>query len=188
MMIVNWTRFNENKSIFTKEMAEEIVFYFTDGSKYSDELFDLLFSGSFVNEDDDFSYGDFSEASFSEMDDLVNVLFTKSKYSLEFSEVLINIYNKIREERKDFPEISEMIDSYINFIDDGFDFTIRYNHDEYNIILEKTYMGDFDVFFECANRVRNNLKKNSYSYLKECKYYVYKNGRSNMEFIIHLKK
>jgi len=185
MMIVNWTRFNENKSIFTKEMAEEIVFYFTDGSKYSDELFDLLFS---TGEYFDFEYGDFIEASFSEMDDLVNVLFTKSKDSLEFSEVLINIYNKIREERKDFPEISEMIDSYINFTDDGFDFTIRYNDDEYKLILNKTYMGDFDVFFECANRVRNNLKKNSYSYLKECNYYVYKFGRSNMEFIINIKK
>ena len=65
---------------------------------------------------------------------------------------------------------------------------VRYNHDEYNIILEKTYMGDFDVFFECANRVRNNLKKNSWPILAKCKYYVYKDGRSNMEFIINIKK
>ena len=141
-MISNWQKFNENVSgRFTEDMAMEIVYYISEDSTPNKEIEKLIFAnpemeGMFF----------FYESGHSEYDAAIKKLFAAvNKGSLEFRDNMINVYNMIREERKDFPPIIEIENALINLVDGGYGFLVSSTNGEYNIRLEKkqTTMKEF---------------------------------------------
>jgi hypothetical protein len=141
-MINNWKRFNENASgNFTEDMAMEIVYYISEDSKPNKEIEKLIFSNPEVE-----GLFRFYESGHSEYVAAIRKLLEKvNKGSLEFKDNMINVYNMIREERKDFPPIIEIENVLISLVDSGYGFRVGARSGEYNIKLEKkkTTMKEF---------------------------------------------
>jgi hypothetical protein len=141
-MINNWKRFNENASgNFTEDMAMEIVYYISEDSNPNKEIEKLIFSNPEVE-----GLFRFYESGHSEYVAAIRKLLEKvNKGSLEFKDNMINVYNMIREERKDFPPIIEIENVLISLVDSGYGFRVGARSGEYNIKLEKkkTTMKEF---------------------------------------------
>lgn len=144
-MIRNWQKFNENVSgRFTEAMSMEIVFYFSEDSRPSKEIQDLFYG--YLENEGITRIWDFYEAGGKEYQQAMTKLFgLAQKGSLEFRDNMIEIYNKIREERKDFPPIIEIENVLITLVDSGWDFRASSKSGEYTIRLEKkeTTMKEF---------------------------------------------
>ncbi len=136
-MIKGWERFNESSGAFTEEMAQEIIYYFSEDSQpnksIEKEFWDHPEMG---READNFvayesGYDDYKQM----IKKLMGMVNTKS---LTFRDDMIEIYNKIRSEREGFPPICDIEDSFLSLIEeDLFDFVVYTKDYNYTINLNK---------------------------------------------------
>lgn len=137
-MIKNWIIFNESTNEkFTLEMAQEIIYYFSENYEPSKEMSDIFYNGHAGITDREFI---FYETSYDEMNDYIKKLYNLvNTESLTLMDDMIKLYHKIREERKNFPEIFEIEDLFLDLIEsDKFDFMVYSNRYNYKIRLSKT--------------------------------------------------
>ena len=101
-MLKRWTRFNESSSNFTHEMAQEIIFYFSEESEPNNEFSKYLWEHPEMGIDgDNFVAYDSGPEDYEIMiKKLIGFANTKS---LTFKDDMINLYHKIRKERSAFP-------------------------------------------------------------------------------------
>jgi len=136
-MIKGWIRFNESSGNFTYEMAQEIIFYFSEDSSPNKSIEREFFEHPEMGNDADHfvayesGYEDYQKM----IKKLMGMVNTKS---LTFKDDMIAIYNKIRQERSDFPEIFELEDTFLDLIEsNGFDFLVYTKDYFYTIRLDK---------------------------------------------------
>jgi hypothetical protein len=136
-MIKCWNRFFEsNTEKFTEEMAQEIIYYFSENSEVSKGLENLFFNHPENDQADHFvAY----ETGYDEYKQWINRLMGMvNTKSLTFKDDMIELYNKIREERKNFPLICEIEDELLQLIDRGYEFNfIHCSNTEYYIRIYK---------------------------------------------------
>ena len=115
-MIKGWVRFNESSGNFTYEMAQEIIFYFSENSSPRKYIENMLWKHPEMGIDAD-SFVAY-ESGPEDYENMIKKLigFTNTK-SLTFKDDMINLYHKIREERSAFPEIFEIEDMFLDLIE-----------------------------------------------------------------------
>lgn len=150
-MIKGWTKFNESTESFSKEMSDEIVFYFSEDFTQNikiEELFYDLFKKSGVV----FPFS-FYEISYVEMKKYSDELYLLADKNESIKKELIHIYNLIREDLSMFPFFYEIEDIYLELIDKKFGLSVKWNNSEYSIKLSKTIpkMIDGTDFIEFLN-------------------------------------
>lgn len=149
----------ESSTRLTREMAQEIIYYFGEQSypiRDAQDIFYELFS------DEEFV---FYETSYSKRNEFIDKLLKLSK-ERNITDDLIELYYVIRNERKDFPEVYQIEDIFLNIIDDGFSFNVISRKNELRIILSKGII-DLDNYIKYINQISNYLKK-----LGDPKYFV----------------
>lgn len=161
MKISNWNKFNESVSnTFTEEMAQEILYYFSENSKPSKHISDLFGHWEEIIENNFIMY----ETSYEEMKQMIKKMYSLCQTeSLDFRDSMIEIYNKIREERKDFPEAYEIEDAFLDLIEGhGFSFMIYSGLSKYEIKLHSPW-GDnsmkLEDFINYCNLMKNPISK-----------------------------
>ena len=133
-MIKGWKIFNESTSGgFTDEMAQEIVYYFSEDSKPSKEISSIFFGNPEVD-----NLFNFYESGYEEYKAATQKLYGEvNRGSLEFRYSMLKVYELIRLERKAFPTVAELEDIFLDAIDDGYGFIIYSSQYQYEIRLEK---------------------------------------------------
>jgi hypothetical protein len=133
-MIKGWKIFNESTSgRFTEEMAQEIVYYFSEDSKPSKEISSIFFGNPEVN-----NLFNFYESGYDEYKDATQKLYGEvNRGSLDFRDSMFKVYELIRLERKSFPTVAEIEDIFLDAIDDGYGFIIYSNPYQYEIKFQK---------------------------------------------------
>jgi len=143
-MVKKWTHFNESEEPvrtsgsknFSHHMAQEIIWYFSENSKVSKELERMFYEHPENDKADQFTA---YETSYSEYKKwirlLMNMVRTKS---LSFKDDMIELYEKIREERKGLPEIYVIEDILLDFIEnEDYSFSMECSNTKYLIKLYK---------------------------------------------------
>ena len=136
-MIKGWMRFNESSGNFTYEMAQEIIYYFSENSSPSKHIEKLFWEHPEMEGDADsfVAYESGPEDYENMIKKLIGLVNTKS---LTFKDDMIDLYHKIREERSAFPEIFVLEDMFLDLIESsGFDFLIDTRDYSYTIRLDK---------------------------------------------------
>jgi hypothetical protein len=103
----------------------------------------------------------FYDSGHSEYDAAIKKLLSEvNRGSLEFRDNMINVYNMIREERKDFPPIIEIENVLINLVDSGYGLRVASKSGEYTIKLERqeTTMKEFTEACLYLNDIIDDLK------------------------------
>lgn len=169
-MIKKWIKFNESSESFTEEMAQEIIYYFSEGSKPSKEIYSGFLRNDVIENEFEF---EIYETSYDEMKNYVkNLLSLVQTGPIGFKDEMINIYNQIRQERKDFPEVYEIEDLYLNLIEnDKFKFYLSsgmeygiFERPEYKIELNKKHctFNDYIRYCQSINNTIERLKSPNY--------------------------
>ena len=161
MKISNWNKFNESvNDTFTEEMAQEILYYFSENSKPSKHIADLFDQWEEIIENNFIMY----ETSYEEMKQMIKKMYgLVQTESLDFKDSMIEIYNKIREERKDFPEAYEIEDAFLDLIEGhGFSFMIYSGLSKYEIKLHSPWGGNsikLEDFINYCTLIKNPISK-----------------------------
>jgi hypothetical protein len=162
MKISNWNKFNESVSdTFTEEMAQEIIYYFSEESKPSKHI-----SGLFTQCEEQWGeiIDTMYETSYEEMKDMIEKLYSMVQNgSSDFRNSMIEIYNKIREERKDFPEAYQIEDAFLDLIESqDLSFMIYSDSTKYEINLNSPWGGNsvkLEDFVNYCSFIKNALNK-----------------------------
>lgn len=206
MRITNWKKFNENvNEEFTEEMAQEIIYCFSDGSTLSGELerlvikFDESLNKENINSESHFMM---YEPGYDEMKGMVEKLYGfVQTLSLGFKDDMINLYHEIRKVKEKFPEVYEIEDLFLTFIEgNNFQFHLDYMKAYpdspmiYQIRLRSKYGKLYSMkdFHNLCDVVDNVVRKFSYPeckmFTRECSYYYYEhNNTCSMNFEIIIK-
>jgi hypothetical protein len=173
-MIRRWKSFNESTTQpFTWEMAQEILYYFSENSKPSKHIGDLFDKWGEIIENNFIMY----ETSYQEMKKMIEKMYRLCQEDEKFKDSMIEIYNEIRKERKDFPtasEIENVFSSLIEFHD--FNFMIYSGLSKYEIKLNgspgKNTM-KLEDFINYCNLIQDPINKlNKYkTKLVECNFF-----------------
>lgn len=161
-MIKGWKVFNEsNGGRFTEEMAQEIVYYFSEDSKPSKEISSIFFGNPEVN-----NLFNFYESGYEEYKAATQKLYGEvNRGSLEFRDSMFKVYELIRLERKAFPTVAEIEDNFLDAIDDGYGFIIYSSSYEYKIRLEK-YNDNVENFIKYTKSFNERSKRLNVSGIK----------------------
>ena len=154
-MIKGWRIFNESASgNFTEEMAQEIVYYFSEDSKPSKEISSIFFNNPEVN-----NLFDFYESGYEEYKDATQKLYGEvNRGSLDFRDSMFKVYELIRLERKTFPTVAEIEDIFLDAIDDGYGFIIYSSQYQYEIRIEK-YDDSVENFIKYTKSFSDRVKR-----------------------------
>jgi hypothetical protein len=206
MRITNWKKFNESvNEEFTEEMAQEIIYSFSEDSDLSGELDDLVrsFDASLKNENinGEAHFGMY-ETGYDEMKEMIKKLYGFVQTgSLSFKDDMINLYHEIRKVKAKFPEVYEIEDLFLTFIEsNNFEFHLDYMKPYgtssmiYQIRLGSQWNGyhSMEEFHKFCDVVTNLVKRFSHPscrmYVQQCKYYYY-DGRdqASVDFDIIIK-
>lgn len=154
-MIKDWKIFNESVSgKFTEEMAQEIVYYFSENSSPTKEISDILFSNPEIGD-----LLNFYDSGYKEYKAAIKKLFGEvNRGSLEFRDNMFKVYERIRLERKTFPTVAELEDVFLDAIDDGYEFIIYSNAYQYEIKLQK-YNDTLENFIKYTKSFSERTKR-----------------------------
>jgi hypothetical protein len=184
-MINNWSKFNESKSEqFTEEMAQEILYYFSEDSKPDKEIYKMFWRDQeeIIDSEGFVMY----ETGYDEMNGYIKKLYDLvNTESLTFRDDMIEIYNKIREERSSFPLICKIEDIFLRIIEnEDFSFFVHSTDKEYEITLSNmlsSNIKDIDRFIYLTKEVENcstRLKSSLCDYrIRECRFENYGNEK-----------
>ncbi len=186
-MVKSWVKFNESKESLSKEMAEEIIFYFGENCYPNSEIeniYDNLYK--------DFNLGyTLYESGYEEMKSYGQILYNRAKEDAKLGKKLIDIYNLIRKDISIFPEFYKIEDIYLNLIEgEKFGLSIEIESEDpdpscklYTIVL--TRYGKLDEFIKFCNVIKSSLPRiqsNKYkTKIVECEYSI-----GNIKFKIEL--
>lgn len=207
MRITNWKKFNESvNEEFTEEMSQEILYCFSEGSHLEEgELNRLVisFNESLSKENiNSESHFGMYETGYDEMKEMVKKLYGfVQTLSLGFKDDMINLYHEIRKVKEKFPEVYEIEDLFLTFIEgNNFQFHLDYMKAYsdspmiYQIRLRSSYgklysMKDFHNFCDVVD---NAVRKFSYPgckmFTRECSYYYHEhNNTCSMDIDIIIK-
>lgn len=163
-MIKRWIKFNESSETFTEEMAQEIIYYFSEDSKPTKEIVFKFLENDIIQNEFNFSI---YETSYEEMKVYVKDLISLVQNGpVGFKDEMIEIYNQIRQERKDFPEVYEIEDIYLDLIEnEDFKFYLSSGM-EYGEIKRPTYViklnkdrCEFNDYVKYCNSINNSLQR-----------------------------
>ena len=118
-MLKSWNKFNESKETVSIEMIQEIMYYCSGLETWkteSSEDIENMLNSSFYQIDQSF-WDTFYEISYEEINKVIDKWFQISKSNPKLSESIINIYNKIREDNSNFPEIYQIEDECLDIIE-----------------------------------------------------------------------
>ena len=172
-MIKKWSNFiiESNQEQLTEEMAQEIIFYFSENSRVDKELENIFYA---IAADNYVMY----ETGYGEMKEYIKKLLDKAKSHEQDNIILIDLYHKIREVMKDFPTVSEIEDVFLDLIEvDKLNFNYSHVRDrECTIKLyswpQKFMLGDFIDLCKQINNRLGQLYRNTYEVkLEKCEYY-----------------
>jgi len=170
-MIKGWMRFNESSGNFTYEMAQEIIYYFSENSSPSKSIEKIFWEHPEMGGDADsfVAYESGPDDYQNMIKKLIGLVNTKS---LTFKDDMINLYHKIREERSAFPEICEIEDMFLNLIEsNGFDFFVDTRDYSYTIRLYKKdcSMSEFIQYCQYLDKSMKRLETSTTkSILESC--------------------
>ena len=206
MRITNWKKFNESvNEEFTEEMAQEIIYCFSEGSDLSGELENLIKKFDESLDEIDISAGRefvMYETGYDEMKQMVNKLYGFVQTgNLSFKDNMINLYHEIRKVKEKFPEVFEIEDLFLTFIEsNNFQFYLDYKKPYgtssmiYEIRLRSKYGKLYSMkdFYNFCDVVDNAVRKFSYPgckmFTRECSYYYHEhNNTCSMDFDIIIK-
>jgi hypothetical protein len=206
MRITNWEKFNESVSEeFTEEMAQEIIYSFSEGTDLSGELNRLVVSFvETVNKEniDSESHFGMYETSYGEMKVMVRKLYGFAQTeSLTFREEMIQLYHEIRKVKEKFPEVYEIEDLFLTFLEsNNFEFYLDYMKPYgtstmiYQIRLRSKYdanysMQDFHKFCDTVGSLVERFSHpSSRMLIKQCKYYNFdEQNKASVDFDIIIK-
>jgi len=161
-MIKGWIRFNESvDGRFTEEMSMEIVYYFSEDSKPTNSISDLFF-----NNPETENLFNFYESGYDEYKAATQKLYGEvNKGSLEFRDIMFQVYTMIREERSAFPTVAEIEDMFLDLIDDGYSFIVYSSQYEYKIKIYK-YDDSIENFVKYTTSIGGRVKRLNVSPLK----------------------
>lgn len=206
MRITNWKKFNESvNEEFTEEMAQEIIYCFSEGSNLSEELkrlvedFDESLNKENINSEEHFGM---YETGYDEMKQMVKKLYGLVQTgSLGFKDDMINLYHEIRKVKEKFPEVFEIEDLFLTFIEsNNFQFYLDYKKPYgtssmiYEIRLRSQWNANYSMsdFHKLTDTVSSIVKRFSHPssrmYVQQCKYYYF-DGRNqaSVDFDIIIK-
>ena len=190
-MIKKWNKFNESLGKFTYGMSQEIIHYFSENSKPSKVIAEFLLSSPDTKEREFQLLFDFYDSGADEYKSSTKMLYERANSKPELMNHLIEVYNRIREERKDFPLISEIDDILVEFSDLGYSLRIDTRQEYYVIRVEKQYasLDDFrsflnivedDIFRLQTDKISVVISKSSIDYISiwdsyyiDCKIIIY---------------
>ena len=162
-MISSWEKFNESNMSLTKEMVQEIIFYF--GECCDHKSTDPIVIG-FQNIYHDYHLGHIVmyETSYDEMMEYVSYLLNMANKDDNLKKELIDCYNKIRERLSEFPEVFEVEDNFLSLIDYGFKLSILIDDDDinninYSIKLVNYENFSLDQFFKFSREMESIMKR-----------------------------
>ena len=206
MKISSWNKFNESVSEqFTEEMAQEIIYCFSEGSNLSGELGKL--AGDFAKAlaeagIDAWDYFGMYEAGYDEVKEMVKKLygFVQTE-SLNLKEDMIALYHEIRKVKANFPEVYEIEDLFLTFIEsNNFRFYLDYmkpygaSSMVYQIRLSTKSntnysMNDFHKFCDTIGALVKRFSHPSCRmFIQQCKYYNYDElNETSVDFNIIIK-
>ena len=205
MRITNWKKFNESvNEEFTEEMAQEIVYCFSEGS-------DLRVIGEICRDFEtsldeiDISAGQefgMYETGYDEMKQMVKKLYGFVQTgNLSFKDNMINLYHKIRKLKEKFPEVFEIEDLFLTFIEsNNFEFYLDYKKPYgvspiiYQIRLRSQLNANYSMsdFHKLSDTVSSIVKRFSHAssrmYVQQCKYYYFDGqDQASVDFDIIIK-
>jgi len=206
MRITNWKKFNESvNEEFTEEMAQEIIYCFSEGSDLSGELENLIKKFDESLDEIDISAGQefgMYETGYDEMKQMVNKLYGFVQTgNLSFKDNMINLYHEIRKVKEKFPEVFEIEDLFLTFIEgNNFEFHLDYMKPYgtssmiYQIRLRSQWNANYSMsdFHKLTDTVNSIVKRFSHPssrmYIQQCKYYYF-DGRNqaSVDFDIIIK-
>jgi hypothetical protein len=207
MRITNWKKFNESvNEEFTEEMAQEIIYCFSDGSTLSGELeslvikFDESLNKENINSESHFMM---YEPGYDEMKGMVKKLYGfVQTLNLSFKDDMINLYHEIRKVKEKFPEVFEIEDLFLTFIESNnfqfyLDYMKAYSDDGpmiYQIRLRSQWdtiysMSDFQKLSDTVSGIVKIFSHpSSRMYVQQCKYYNYeRQNKTSVDFEIIIK-
>jgi hypothetical protein len=173
-MIKSWKIFNESVDggEFTKEMAKEIMYYFSEDSQPNND-----FSGIFeIIEQRGYSTREFIfyETGYDDINRMINYLYKIGGEDEVIKREGISTYQKIREERESFPHFYEIEERLSDFMDIyNFNFMIYSDSKSYKIKLHKKGVSFDDFIKYCHSVLKYSklLESPDYkTYLGECNY------------------
>ena len=206
MRITNWKKFNESvNEEFTEEMAQEIIYCFSEGSDLSGRIGEICRDFETSLDEINISAGQefgMYETGYDEMKQMTKKLYGFVQTgNLSFKDNMINLYHEIRKVKEKFPEVFEIEDLFLTFIEgNNFEFHLDYMKPYgtssmiYQIRLRSEYgklysMKDFHNFCDVVD---NAVRKFSYPgckmFTRECSYYYHEhNNTCSMDFDIIIK-
>ena len=191
-MLKKWNAFNESVGgNFTYEMAQEIIFYFSESSEPNKDIEKDLWEHPEMGDDaDSFVAYEAGPEDYEKMiKKLIGLVNTKS---LTFKDDMIEIYLRIREERSAFPEICEIEDMFLNLIEmDKFNFLVDTRDYSYTIRLNKDdcSLSEFILYCQHLEKSIKRLKTSTATpLLEKCDRYDSGEYGSRVNFSILLKK
>lgn len=164
-------RIFESEQTFTVEMAQEIAYYFAEDGNPTQGIVSDFYRIDYDNRPVEYEEG------YDDIKDFINTILEYAK-NPELSSKLINIYNKIRKERKDFPKVSDIEDIFLDVIEtENMSLMISSDRTEYKITLNKRLKNtsnSLQEFIKYCNSINKSIKK-----LESSKYHTYV-GKSEM--------
>lgn len=206
MRITNWKKFNESvNEEFTEEMAQEIIYCFSEGSDLSGELNNLIKKFDESLDEINISAGQefgMYETGYDEMKQMVRKLYGFVQTgNLSFKDNMINLYHEIRKVKEKFPEVFEIEDLFLTFIEsNNFEFYLDYKKPYgtspmiYQIRLRSQWnaiysMSDFQKLSDTVSFIVKRFShQSSRMYVQQCKYYNYdRQNQASVDFDIIIK-
>lgn len=164
-MLKKWEKFNESELAnefanrfakggtestnlvdFTEDMAQEIIYYFSEDSNPSSDI-EMSFYDLLGDDSDDFSQHDFEYNDYLKL--IKKLMQLSNSRGSDFLKSLIVIYNRIRSARSNFPKICDIEDIFLELVDDGFGFKVFTTTFNYYIKLHKSNVGIDDYIKFC---------------------------------------
>lgn len=206
MRITNWKKFNESvNEEFTEEMAQEIIYCFSEGSDLSGRIGEICRDFETSLDEINISAGQefgMYETGYDEMKQMVKKLYgLVQTESLGFKDDMINLYHEIRKVKEKFPEVYEIEDLFLTFIESNnfvfhLDYTKPYSSSSmiYEIRLSSQWNANYSMsdFHKLTDTVSSIVKRFSHPtsrmYVQQCKYYYF-DGRNqaSVDFDIIIK-
>ena len=206
MRITNWKKFNESvNEEFTEEMSQEIIYCFSEGSDLSGRIGEICRDFETSLDEIDISAGQefgMYETGYDEMKQMVKKLYSFVQTgNLSFKDDMINLYHEIRKVKEKFPEVFEIEDLFLTFIEsNNFQFYLDYKKPYgtspmiYEIRLRSQWNANYSMsdFQKLSDTVSSIVKRFSHPssrmYVQQCKYYYFDvQDKASVDFDIIIK-
>lgn len=191
-MIKSWNKYvNESSSTVNKDIIQELIFFIeaqdhNDKSdsldKLSNNLLDMLATNYY-----EFIYEIFYDPDYDEIIKLVNDIYNSCLSNPELYKSILEHYNIIRKATSKYPELIEIEDYFLEFIDDGYIMWFRICEEYLDVTFRSRHWDKsvkLDEFIKLYSKVLSSMNRISKGN-KEIRKYEYDNNSAS--FCIRIK-